>query len=190
MLSESSSTRENRQCRICFGDEDTPENPLISPCDCTGSVQYIHYDCLKQWLNSKLLARSSEFSCSYVLKNLHCEICKSQLDERFIYRGIEYSLLQFPNITGPFIVFEVLKKETSKIKSVHSLKLNYKPRISVGRGTQNDIRMSDISVSRMHAEFKLTKMGLFLEDKNSKFGTLVLVRKKFPILKDKNNIFL
>ena len=50
--------------------------------------------------------------------------------------------------------------------------------------------MNDISVSRAHAEFKLTNYGLFVEDKQSKFGTLVLIRDPFPILKDRNSIIL
>lgn len=68
--------------------------------------------------------------------------------------------------------------------------LNYKPNITIGRGTGNDIRMNDISVSRSHAMLKLTPNGLYLEDRDSKFGSLVLVRKVFPILKERNNLFL
>ena len=54
--------------------------------------------------------------------------------------------------------------------------LNYKPNITIGRGTGNDIRMNDISVSRKHAILKLTPQGLILEDQKSKFGSLVLMR--------------
>jgi len=38
-------------CRICFEPE-TPENQLISPCRCTGSMRWIHEECLKTWLLS------------------------------------------------------------------------------------------------------------------------------------------
>jgi hypothetical protein len=41
-------------CRVCYGDDTTDENPLISPCKCKGSMKYIHYKCLKNWLNSKI----------------------------------------------------------------------------------------------------------------------------------------
>lgn len=50
--------------------------------------------------------------------------------------------------------------------------------------------MNDISVSRSHATLKLTQQGLLLEDNNSKFGTLVLVREGFPMLKTRNNVYL
>ena len=45
----------------------------------------------------------------------------------------------------------------------------------LGRGHESDIRISDISVSRFHAQLKCTKDGYYLEDNNSKFGTLALV---------------
>ena len=39
-------------CRICFiGEEDSINNPLLCPCICKGSMKYIHYLCLKNWLN-------------------------------------------------------------------------------------------------------------------------------------------
>lgn len=50
-----------------------------------------------------------------------------------------------------------------------------------------DIRINDISVSRFHALLKLEKGEFFLEDSNSKFGTLALIRD--PISLTENNSF-
>ena len=50
--------------------------------------------------------------------------------------------------------------------------------IKVGRGHEAEVRITDISVSRFHALIKRSLKGdYFLEDNNSKFGTLVMVRK-------------
>ena len=38
---------EEKTCRLCWGDED--ESPLVQPCACRGSVQWIHVHCLEQW---------------------------------------------------------------------------------------------------------------------------------------------
>uniref|UniRef100_F7D0P9 E3 ubiquitin-protein ligase MARCHF8 n=1 Tax=Xenopus tropicalis TaxID=8364 RepID=F7D0P9_XENTR len=48
-------------CRICHceGDE---ENPLITPCLCTGTLRFVHQTCLHQWI------KSSDTRC--------CELCK------------------------------------------------------------------------------------------------------------------
>lgn len=40
-------------CRICFEHRQKDKNPLISICSCTGSVKFIHLNCLKQWLKTK-----------------------------------------------------------------------------------------------------------------------------------------
>ncbi|KAG9451724.1 hypothetical protein H6P81_004628 [Aristolochia fimbriata] len=48
-------------CRICRNPGDF-ENPLRFPCACSGSIKYVHQDCLLQWLNHSN-ARS-------------CEVCK------------------------------------------------------------------------------------------------------------------
>ena len=36
----------NPKCRICF----ESNNPLIVPCDCKGSIRFIHQECLKTWI--------------------------------------------------------------------------------------------------------------------------------------------
>jgi len=44
---------EKPQCRFCWGDENTLENPLLSSCKCSGGVRFIHFLCLRQWLKTK-----------------------------------------------------------------------------------------------------------------------------------------
>lgn len=46
----------------------------------------------------------------------------------------------------------------------------------MGRGHESDLRINDISVSRVHALIKFKEGRFFLEDNLSKFGTLVLVK--------------
>jgi hypothetical protein len=40
---------DERQCRLCFEHGDTAENRLFSPCECNGSLAYLHEQCLEQW---------------------------------------------------------------------------------------------------------------------------------------------
>ncbi len=70
---------EGEICRICLfnnGDEDT--NPIISICKCKGSVNLIHLNCLKLWLQQKLSTReiSNKPGISYTIKSFNCELCK------------------------------------------------------------------------------------------------------------------
>lgn len=59
---------EVKVCRICY-DIDTPENHVIVPCKCSGSMKYIHEKCLEIWL----LTNSEN------LQNSECDICKFKL---------------------------------------------------------------------------------------------------------------
>ncbi|XP_048365769.1 E3 ubiquitin-protein ligase MARCHF1 isoform X3 [Sphaerodactylus townsendi] len=49
------------ECRICHCEGDD-ENPLITPCRCTGTLRFVHQACLHQWI------KSSDTRC--------CELCK------------------------------------------------------------------------------------------------------------------
>jgi E3 ubiquitin-protein ligase MARCH6 len=49
-------------CRICRG-EGTADEPLFYPCKCSGSIKYVHQECLMEWL-------------SHTQKK-HCELCKT-----------------------------------------------------------------------------------------------------------------
>ena len=43
-------TNPDIQCKVCWDNTSTAENPLLNSCQCDGSVRYIHYECLKYWL--------------------------------------------------------------------------------------------------------------------------------------------
>lgn len=34
------------QCRVCYGEEDTPTDPLLQPCLCKGTMSHVHASCL------------------------------------------------------------------------------------------------------------------------------------------------
>lgn len=47
----------------------------------------------------------------------------------------------------------------------------------LGRGHESDVRISDISVSRIHAKIYMKNNQFYLEDLGSKFGSLVLAKE-------------
>lgn len=48
------SNKEQRQCRICFDGDNSPTNPLLTPCLCSGSLRFTHLDCLKTWIQARV----------------------------------------------------------------------------------------------------------------------------------------
>ena len=70
---------EDKQCRICLGEDNDPSNPLIeSPCACIGSVKLMHVNCLKHWLQSKVSEKRTDFAITYSWKQFECEVCKTK----------------------------------------------------------------------------------------------------------------
>ncbi|KAK1434705.1 hypothetical protein QVD17_00454 [Tagetes erecta] len=69
-------------CRICFeGDQD--EDPLISPCLCKGTQQFVHRSCLNHW---RSVREGFAFS--------HCTTCKAQ----YHIQVVELSRISWPKI--------------------------------------------------------------------------------------------
>ncbi|XP_067315303.1 E3 ubiquitin-protein ligase MARCH7 isoform X1 [Pseudorasbora parva] len=96
LLLEDSDEEEGDLCRICQMGEQSSSNPLIEPCKCTGSLQYVHQDCIKKWLRSKISSGSNLEAITT------CELCKEKLhlnienfDINELYRSHERSEYEF-----------------------------------------------------------------------------------------------
>ena len=74
-----------------------------------------------------------------------------------------------------YIVLESLSASVSKV--IHVINMSKTRKFFIGRGIEADVRVTDISVSRLHASvFKSYTGHFYLCDCKSKFGTLVQVR--------------
>jgi hypothetical protein len=169
-------------CRICLSETASDSDPLISPCKCTGTMGRVHLQCLQHWFNSKISARERVNAMSFSWKALECELCKLPYPEKIEINGICHQLIEIPKPEGSFIILEALGKDKNT-KTYHVISLLNKNYVRLGRGHDSDVRFfDDISVSRNHAFLKIVQGGLYLMDNQSKFGTLVLVKR--PILID------
>uniref|UniRef100_A0A8C6KSI6 E3 ubiquitin-protein ligase MARCHF6 n=1 Tax=Nothobranchius furzeri TaxID=105023 RepID=A0A8C6KSI6_NOTFU len=74
-------------CRVCRS-EGTQEKPLYHPCVCTGSIKFIHQECLLQWLQHS--------------RKEYCELCKHRFAftpsriYKCLFTGSVSSLLTLP----------------------------------------------------------------------------------------------
>ncbi|XP_018121618.1 E3 ubiquitin-protein ligase MARCH6 isoform X3 [Xenopus laevis] len=80
-------TAEEDICRVCRS-EGTPEKPLYHPCVCTGSIKFIHQECLVLWLKHS--------------RKEYCELCKHRFAftpsriYKCLFTGSVSSLLTLP----------------------------------------------------------------------------------------------
>jgi hypothetical protein len=171
-------------CRICLSETTEPGDPFFSPCRCTGTMKFIHVKCLQQWLKSKLHIKQSTSSTSVYWKVLECELCKTQYPTYFIVEDKRYDIVEFDRPDCPYIILDILSKEKGITRGIHVIKMENKNSIRLGRGHDSDIRITDISVSRCHAFIKMERGEFYLDDNNSKFGTLVHLKKAFTVPTD------
>ena len=86
-----------------------------------------------------------------------------------------------------YLVLESISSNTSKV--IHVVNMTNISRVYIGRGHEAQVRVTDISVSRLHAFLTKSVQGYFyLMDNDSKFGTLSLV--KTPLLLRPGNTVL
>ena len=177
------------ECSNCFGTNSSKDNPLIRLCNCT---KYIHFHCLKEKLaQKKKISEDSKAVKTYILQNFKCEKCSKSYHLRFRIPEFDkvYELIDliFPE-EKDYICLESLDyiKENNIIKTIHIIELNDQ-KIFIGRQDYNDILIQDISISRDHAilEYNKNNRNLILIDRNTKFGTLVLVRGNIKIKEEK-----
>ena len=115
---------------------------------------FIHLKCLRDWTDSKKQAQKDIAVSSYYWENLVCELCKTALNlvvQSVSRPGYSRFLLEIDRpINEPYIVLESDIECPSK--AIHVINLKLKPTFTVGRRVNNEISISDISVSRKQAE--------------------------------------
>ena len=184
-------TKKAKICRICYEEEDPIsnfDNPLVQPCNCSGSLKYIHLNCLKHWLNTK--------SCSNLFKNenysvflvepVQCEICKTNFPDFLKHKDKIYEILDFNSEFENYFTIESLTLDKNNTKFIYVVNLDINMQLKIGRGKDSQLTLGDISVSRIHALLTIENKNVYIQDNNSKFGTLVLVQS--PSLKIVENL--
>jgi E3 ubiquitin-protein ligase MARCH6 len=78
---DASNEEEQNYCRICRG-EGTIAQPLYYPCKCSGSIKFVHQECLMEWLSHS--------------QKKYCELCKTSFRFTKLYDRSMPAKLPFP----------------------------------------------------------------------------------------------
>ena len=120
----------NEMCRICWVSEEEDHNPLIAPCKCDGTVKYVHLNCLKEWLQSKVTERTPANLHSFMWKTFECDLCK--LPFPYVLR-IDTARYNLVNIKRPapeeigrvaYLILESLGLDKNSSRMVHTMMVN------------------------------------------------------------------
>jgi len=126
---------------------------------------------------------------TYSWRAFHCELCKAKYADNIPnpkLKGDWISLFEISKPTNNYMILESFLSEGKVVtgqptqswqKNLHVVNFDsdMKSFVRLGRGNDNDIRVNDISVSRIHAFIRRDPKdnSIYLEDNSSKFGTLV-----------------
>ncbi len=85
---------------------------------------------------------------------------------------------------------ESMPLDQNSTRTIHLLAPTHgKNNFKLGRGHESEVRINDISVSRFHALIKYRDDAFYIEDNNSKFGTIVLVKDAYELREDTSVAF-
>lgn len=141
-------------------------------------------------MNSRVITKETVSTKTYYWKNLDCELCKTSFPNFVRAPGdkatdmalnvVKYEKPSFSETDIPsYLVLESITNAAGKV--IHVVNMKKTEEAKIGRGHDVDVRITDISVSRLHAFIKKTEKGYFyVQDNRSKFGTLTLIRQ--PLL--------
>jgi E3 ubiquitin-protein ligase DOA10 len=87
-------------------------NPLISPCNCTGTMGFIHLKCLKQWLDSKRSMKVHRGQVIIKFKKLDCELCKMIFPFQIAHNNRIVDIVEIEKPESDFIIFESLSSSS------------------------------------------------------------------------------
>ena len=177
-------------CRICYEEEnpkDELNNPLVQACHCSGSLKYIHLNCLKQWLLKKSCTKKEKNDkyALFVIKEIDCEICKTKYPDFIKHKEKIYEILDLKSEFENTLIIESLSKDKNNDKILFVINLDYNNKLRIGRGHDADINFLDVSISRLHSILTIDKKkNIFIEDNDSKFGTLILVQSSLKLIEN------
>ena len=173
------------QCRICLCEGPCEDDPLVCPCECTGSIRYVHARCLGHWLRGRQGLDAPTSSCALFYRPMACELCHCTYASYFDNKGVPAALCSMPETKTPFVVLENIggsplvpawNSDSSNTfpGGLHVISFQGQDVVKMGRGHDCDMRISDVSISRLHAILRVDDDGaVYLEDHQSKFGTLL-----------------
>ncbi len=138
-----------------------------------------------------MVTKETASTKTYFWKNLECELCKTPFPNYVKRLGenadeISLHVIQywkpepFGELQPHYLVLESITHVSSKV--IHVVDMLSTPQAKIGRGHDVDVRITDISVSRLHALIKRTAKGYFyIQDNHSKFGSLALIKSPISL---------
>ena len=179
-------------CELCEKKEtDSINNPIIKICPCK-KCPLLHIKCFKNEYikKDKMFCYSNKDYMDHSLKivsfiNFLCPLCNEPYNPIIKINSRFYNIIPY---TFDKDVFHLVLESINFVKDgiycmmvIIFLFPNKKEVFYLGRGHEASFKISDISISRIHAKIYLKDENIYIDDLGSKFGTLLLARNSIDV---------
>ena len=182
-------TNDHPVCYMCFDEEDTEENPMITPCKCSGDTKYVHVECLRKWHT----AEADNQICFLSSVDATCSVCKSTFKSDFKLRDGRQVKLFKSSLEPPYVSLLVATKHEMAQRLFNTrFQLSFstlmKPDgrnasrpLLLGRSSGSDMVLDYRTVSARHAAIRFKNGEFIFTDAGSSNGSYLYLRRPLEL---------
>ena len=172
-------------CYMCFDDEDTEENPLITPCKCRGDTRYVHVSCLRKWHT----AEADNQICFLSSVDATCSVCKTTFKSDFRLKDGRTMKLFKSSLEPPYVSLLVATKHEMAQRLFNTrFQLSFSTLLKpdgkngtrpllLGRSSGSDMVLDYRTVSARHASIRFKNGEFIFTDAGSSNGSYLYLRR-------------
>ena len=170
---------------MCFDDEDTSENPMITPCKCLGDTRYVHVNCLRKWHT----AEADNQICFLSSVDATCSVCKTSFRSDFKLKDGRVVKLFKSSLEPPYVSLLVATKhEMAQLLFNSRFQLSFSTLLKpdgkngtrpllLGRSSGSDMVLDYRTVSARHATIRFKNGEFIFTDAGSSNGSYLYLRR-------------
>lgn len=174
---------------MCFDEEDTEENPMITPCKCSGDTKFVHVECLRKWHT----AEADNQICFLSSVDATCSVCKSTFKSDFKLRDGRQVKLFKSSLEPPYVSLLVATKHEMAQRLFNTrFQLSFstlmKPDgrnasrpLLLGRSSGSDMVLDYRTVSARHAAIRYKNGEFIFTDAGSSNGSYLYLRRPLEL---------
>lgn len=174
---------------MCFDEEDTETNPLITPCKCSGDTKYVHVDCLRKWHT----AEADNQICFLSSVDATCSVCKSTFKSDFKLRDGRHVKLFKSSLEPPYVSLLVATKHEMAQRLFNTrFQLSFSTLLKpdgrngtrpllLGRSSGSDMVLDYRTVSARHAAIRFKNGEFIFTDAGSSNGSYLYLRRPLEL---------
>lgn len=170
---------------MCFDEESSDDNPLITPCKCSGDTKYVHVDCLRKWHT----AETDNQICFLSSVDATCSVCKSTFKSDFKLKGGRQVKLFKSSLEPPYVSLLVATKHEMAQRLFNTrFQLSFSTLLKpdgrnatrpllLGRSSGSDMVLDYRTVSARHASIRFKNGEFIFMDASSSNGSYLYLRR-------------